>query len=52
MRLTICLLGTEILSISTEVEAADGRGDCTTGYVGFAPHGTDLPIREPGTNHG
>ena len=39
MRLTIRLLGTEVLHISTEADDAgnDGSGDVTTYPVGFAP---------------
>lgn len=37
-RLTIRLLGTEVLRIETgEAKADDGPGDCTTYPVGFAP---------------
>lgn len=51
MRLTIRLLGAEILHVSTEPEQSEGPGDCTTSPVGFAPTPT-LPVREPGWDAG
>ena len=52
MRLTIRILGTEVLHITTEPDPTEtGPGDCTTYPVGFVsrmpvPQDVELPDRE------
>lgn len=51
MRLTIRLLGTEVLHVTTDCDEDNAPGDCTTYPIGFVarmekPHEVDTPDRD------
>ena len=47
MRLSLHILGTEVLVVSTEPLDDDGPGEITSTSAGFVPP-IDQPAREPG----